>query len=92
MDPGGLERRAITLYVVDRMQIWLSLNDVAWAVQHMHDQNVLKGVAAVTEEDTGPVGAAPAYAAQTEFTETLDASAEVPCVPSAVAEESDDYN
>ena len=90
MDPGGLQRRDITLYVVDRMQIWLFVNDVDWAVQYMHDQNVLKGVAAVMEEDTGPAGAAPVYAAQTEFTERLDARAHVPCVPSAVAEQ--DYN
>ena len=91
VDPGGLLTRAITLYVVDRVQIWLSLNDVAWAVQYMHDQNMLKGVAAVAEEDTGPVGAGPTHIAQTEFAATLDASAEVRCVASAVAEESD-YN
>ena len=89
MCPGGAEMRTILLYVVGRMQAWLSLNDVAWAVQYMHDQNKLKGVAAVTSEDTGPVGAAPTYTPQTEFADTLDASAEVACAPSAVAEEGD---
>ena len=87
--PRGAEMRRILLYVVDRMQVWISLNDVAWAVEYMHGQNKLKGVAAVPSEDTGPVGAAPTYTPQTEFAETLDASAEVAGAPSAVAEEGD---
>ena len=90
--PECTESRSVTLYVVDRTQIWLFIEDVAWAVGYMHDQNVLKGVAAVSEEDTGPVGAAPAspthlHHPQTDFSEKIAPNAVVPGVASVVAEE-----
>ena len=90
MHPECTDTRSITLYVKDRAQIWLDLDDVGWAVDYMHDQNVLKGVASVPPEDTGPDGAGPAApirAPVTPFAEKLDASAEVPGVQSAAAEE-----
>ena len=92
MHPECTDTRSITLYVKDRAQIWLDLDDVGWAVDYMHDQNVLKGVASVLPEDTGPDGAAPAgptIAPVTPFVEKLDASAEVLRPQAAVAAEED---
>ena len=88
MHPDCTEMRSITVYVKDRSQIWLDIEDVAWAVEYMFDQNVLKGVAAVPPGDTGPDGAAPAtptHVPASEFSEKLDPSARVPGVPAAVA-------
>ena len=82
--------RSITLYVKDRTQISLDIEDDAWAVEYMYEQNVLKGVAAVPPEDTGPDGAAPAtptHVPASDFAEKLDPSAQVPGVPAAVAAE-----
>ena len=40
------DTRSITFHVVNSAQIWLAIEDVAWAVQYMYDQNLLKGVGA----------------------------------------------
>ena len=90
MHPECTDMRSITVYVKDRSLIWLDIEDVAWAVEYMYDQNVLKGVAAVPPEDTGPDGAAPAtptHVPASDFAEKLDPSAQVPGVPAAVAAE-----
>ena len=90
MHPECTETHSITFYVVDHSQIWLAIDDVAWAVQYMHNQTLLKGVTAVLPEDTGPDGAAPqipTHIPQTDLAGKLDASAEVPGVPATVAEE-----
>ena len=87
--PECMDQRPITLFVVDRSQIWLDIEDVGWAVEYMYDQNLLKGVAAVPPEDTGPAGAEPALAThvpQTDFVAKIDASLAVPGVPAAVVD------
>ena len=87
MHPECTDTRSITLYVKDRLQIWLDIEDVPWAVEYMYDQNFLKGVAAVHPEDTGPDGAAPAtptHVPASDFADKLDPSAEVHGMPAAV--------
>ena len=48
MDPTCKDMRLVTLYIVDRLTVWLSINDVAWALQYMNDEMHL---------DMMPVGA-----------------------------------
>ena len=54
IDPTCTQMRAITLFVVDRKTVWLSLNDVSWAVRYLFDQHKLKGVGVVDDDDAGP--------------------------------------
>ena len=55
-DPTGQKQRKIALYIDDRKTIWLDLNDVPWAVQFLYVQNMLKGVALVHADSSGPGG------------------------------------
>ena len=48
------EVRKIRLYIEDRQQIWLDLEDVEWAVRYLYIQNLLKGVPLIPEGSTGP--------------------------------------
>ena len=43
-DPMSTSTRTIQLYVVDRKQVWLDLDDVEWALRFLYMQFVLKGV------------------------------------------------
>ena len=54
-DPSCGEHRKITLYIEDRLQVWLALDDVEWAVRYLYVQNMLKGVPLISEDSTGPV-------------------------------------
>ena len=56
-DPTCTQMRAITLFIVDRKTVWLSPNDVSWAVRYLFDQHKLKGVPVVNDDDEGPSGA-----------------------------------
>ena len=47
--------RTIQLYVVDRKQVWLDLDDVEWALRFLYMQFVLKGVPVVSPDDAGPL-------------------------------------
>ena len=49
-------QRKIKLYVADRKQIWLSIDDVEWAVRYLYTQNLLKGVPLVSDDSPGPGG------------------------------------
>ena len=40
----------------DRRAIWLSIDDVEWAVKYLFTQNTLEGVPLVYNEDAGPGG------------------------------------
>ena len=53
-DPNCKEVRNIRLYIEDRVQIWLDLADVDWAVRFLYVQNLLKGVALIHEDSPGP--------------------------------------
>ena len=54
-DPMSTSTRTIQLYVVDRKQVWLDIDDVEWALRFLHMQFVLKGVPVVSPDDTGPL-------------------------------------
>ena len=43
-DPRSTSTRTIQLYVVDRKQVWLDIDDVEWALRFLYMQYVLKGV------------------------------------------------
>ena len=49
-------QRKITLYIEDRITVWLALEDVEWAVRYMFLQYMLKGVPLVSADSTGPCG------------------------------------
>ena len=53
-DPKSTSTRIIQLYVVDRKQLWLDLDDVEWAVRFLYMQFSLKGVPVVSPDDAGP--------------------------------------
>lgn len=48
-----IERR-IQLYIKDRKQIWLHINDLEWAVRYLYIQDFLKGVPMVSPDSSGP--------------------------------------
>ena len=52
--PNCTEVRNIRLYIEDRVQVWLDLTDVEWAVRFLYVQNLLKGVPLIPEDSTGP--------------------------------------
>ena len=54
-DPMSTSTRTIQLYVVDRKQVWLDLDDVEWALRFLYMQFALKGVPVVSPDDTGPL-------------------------------------
>ena len=54
-DPRSTSTRTIQLYVVDRKQVWLDLDDVEWALRFLYMQYMLKGVPVVSPDDTGPL-------------------------------------
>ena len=58
VDTDAAETRPINLFVVDRKQIWLSIDDVDWAIRWLYMQNLLKGVPLVPPNSQGPCGPA----------------------------------
>ena len=55
-DPECTEQRLVTVHIVDRRQIWLSIDDVEWAVRYLFVQHQLRGVGLVADDDEGPWG------------------------------------
>jgi len=53
-DPDCTEVRQTRLYVVDRITVWLHIDDVDWAVRYLWVHNHLKGVPLVPEDSAGP--------------------------------------
>ena len=53
-DPDCKEFRRIRLWIVDRQQLWLHMDDVEWAVRYLFVQNLLKGVPLVSDDSIGP--------------------------------------
>ena len=64
VDPDCTQMRPVKLFIVDRKTIWLSLDDVSWAVKYLYDQQHLKGVPLVAPDDAGPGGPATGSVAQ----------------------------
>ena len=57
VDPNCTQMRPLKLFIADRKTVWLSIDDVAWAVQYLYDQQHLKGIPLVADNDAGPGGA-----------------------------------
>ena len=53
-DPNCSEFRKIKVYIQDRKQIWLDIQDVEWALRYLYVQHLLNGVPLVPEDSTGP--------------------------------------
>lgn len=62
VDPTGKARRIVSVYVEDRVKIWLSIDDVAWAVKYLFTQHQLKGIPLVAANDPGPGAPSPPLA------------------------------
>jgi hypothetical protein len=56
VDPNCTQMRPVKLFIVDRKTVWLSIDDVAWAIRYLHEQVHLKGVPVVADNDAGPGG------------------------------------
>ena len=56
-EPNCVDVRNIKLYIEDRKQLWVAMGDVAWVVQILYVQNLLKGVPLIPEDSAGPGGA-----------------------------------
>ena len=56
IDPTCTQMRPVKLYIIDRRTVWLSIDDVPWAIRYLHDQVHLKGVPMVADNDAGPGG------------------------------------
>ena len=54
-DRNCTDVRKVTLYIQDRLQIWIKLDDVEWAVRYLYIENQLKMRA---DRNTGPVAPA----------------------------------
>ena len=53
--PNCTEVRNIRLFIEDRVQVWLDLADVEWALRYLYVPNLLKGVPLIPEDSIGPV-------------------------------------
>ena len=56
-DPKCTDSRTIKLFIQDRRQDWIALDDAEWAVKYLHVQNVLEGAPLIDPESAGPGGA-----------------------------------
>ena len=54
--PGNKETRCISLLILDHQTIWLSIDDVDWAIKYLYAQYALKNVRALADDDSGPCG------------------------------------
>ena len=54
VDPNTEAHRKVRLYIVDRRQVYLHMQDVDWAVKYLYAQNLLKGVEHVPGDSAGP--------------------------------------
>ena len=54
--PGNKETRCISLLILDHQTIWLSIDDVDWAVKYLYAQYALKNVRVLADDDSGPCG------------------------------------
>ena len=56
-DPDCRAMRSVKLFIEDRKTVLLHVDDVAWAIQYLYVQNMLKGVPMVHPDSAGPGGA-----------------------------------
>ena len=48
---------SVKLFITDRVVVWLSIDDVEWAMRHVFTQNHLKEVPLLAANDPGVVNA-----------------------------------
>ena len=46
--------RPVKLFIVDRKSIWLSIDDVPWAIRWLFDEQRVKGIPVMADDDAGP--------------------------------------
>ena len=54
IDPKCKQMRPVTVFTENRITLWLSLDDLPWAIKYLFDQNQLKGVPVVDDGGVGP--------------------------------------
>ena len=54
VDPKCTQMRPVKLFIEDRQKVWLSIDDVEWALTYLFTQNQLKGVPLLCDDDAGP--------------------------------------
>ena len=54
IDPNCTQMRPVKLFVTDRKTVWMSVDDVEWAMRYLFNHNQLKGVPLVGDSDAGP--------------------------------------
>ena len=54
VDPNCTQMRPVKLFITDRITVWMSIDDVEWAMGYLFKQNQLKGVPLVDDSDAGP--------------------------------------
>ena len=60
VDPEGVGGTCdVSLYIVDRQQVWIDYTNMDWAVRYLYVQNLLRGVPLVDPNDAGPGSPAP---------------------------------
>ena len=53
-NPQCTDMKTVRLFVVDRQQVWMCLDELEWAVSYVYKQFVLKGVPFVSPDSVGP--------------------------------------
>ena len=53
IDPKCTQMRPVKLFITDRKIVWMSIDDVGWAISYLFDQHHLKGVPLVDDDDAG---------------------------------------
>ena len=71
---GDGETCSVSLYIVNRQQVWLEADSVDWDVRYMYVQHLLRGVPLVDPNDAGP-GTCPSSPATTELDSSSASSA-----------------
>ena len=54
--PNNTATRRISLLMLDHQTIWLSIDDVDWAIKYLYAQYALKNVRVLADDDSGPCG------------------------------------
>ena len=54
--PTNKATRRISLLMLDHQTIWLSIDDVDWAIKYLYAQYALKNVRVLADDDSGPSG------------------------------------
>ena len=54
--PNNKATRRISLLMLDHQTIWLSIDDVDWAIKYLYAQYALKNVRVLADDDSGPCG------------------------------------